>query len=113
MLGHFCKAKLFIIPIFPSRYVITTVFLQVCGCIESKKLIKVLLFNILIRIANIESLFLFRFLIMVTVLLFTDFLIFSIYNMMLRLVVILLIRLSFEGDFFIWLVEIFLRRIMK
>ena len=56
---------------------------------------------------------LFRFLIMVTVLLFTDFLILSIYNMMLRLVVILLIRLPFEDDVFIWLVDIFLRRIMK
>ena len=49
-----------------------TISLQVCGCIETKKLDKVLLFNILIEIASIESLSLFRFLIMVTFLLFTE-----------------------------------------
>ena len=62
MLGHSFKAKPSIFPIFPNRYVSTTIFLQICGCIEAKKLDKVLLFNILNIIANIESLFLFRFL---------------------------------------------------
>ena len=62
MLEHYCKAKPFIFPIFHSRKVNMTIFLQVCGCIEVKKLDKVLLFNILIKIANVESLFLFRFL---------------------------------------------------
>ena len=61
-----------------------------------------MLFNIHIKIANVESLFLFRILIMFTVLLFIEFLIFSVYNMMLWLVVILLIRLTFEDVIFVF-----------